>query len=117
MPIALGDHEECQSGHPGVVGRCMPLLKQIRIVFRELLDGLRGQECLPLLLMLQDSPLIDDAVPKTLQLLRCWALWPHQERAATSSEKGVRHELLIRKLGMHEINELAACLGFDALIN
>ena len=36
---------ECRDGRPGVAGRLILILKQIRIFF----DGLRGQECLPLL--------------------------------------------------------------------
>ena len=70
--IALGDLEERLSGaerregRPGVVGRRVPLLNQMRIFFR---DGV-------------ESPLIDDTVPKLLQRLRCCALGHRHERAA-----------------------------------
>ena len=49
--INLGDREESLSGaenrdgRAGVVGRSVPLPKQIRIFFRELFDGLRGHAC------------------------------------------------------------------------
>ena len=55
--IALGDLEECLTGTergdgcPGVVGRFILFLTQVRSFFRELFDSLLGQECLPLLLV------------------------------------------------------------------